>query len=62
MFRNGFCTEFSSVGETFHGSRLLFHAPGTVRERTGPDVELATPRRILEYCWGGEVFEGSNLI
>ena len=42
MFRNGFCTEFSGVGETFHGSRLLFHAPGTVRERTGYSKWLET--------------------
>ena len=42
MFRNGFRTEFSGVGETFHGSRLLFHAPGTVRERTGYSKLLKT--------------------
>ena len=42
MFRNGFCTEFSGVGETFHGSRLLSHAPGTVRERTGYSEWLET--------------------
>ena len=42
MFRNGFCTEFSGVGKTFHGSRLLFHAPGTVRERTGYSKWLET--------------------
>ena len=42
MFRYGFCTEFSGVGETFQGSRLLFHAPGTVRERTGYSKWLET--------------------
>ena len=42
MFGNDLGTEFSGFGVTFHGSRLLLHAPGTLPERTGYSKWLKT--------------------